>query len=62
VKIDKLKCTGCGGCIYECPVGVLSIVDMKCEAAEGCISCGRCVDLCHWQAITLDDTDEKKKE
>ena len=63
VKIDRLKCCGCGGCILICPVAVLSIVDMKCEAEEGCISCGKCVDRCLWQAITLvDDKTEDKKD
>ena len=46
VKIDRLKCTGCGACTYECPVGVLSIVDMKCHVTEGCISCGKCAQEC----------------
>jgi ferredoxin len=62
VKVDPLRCTGCGACIYECPVGVLYIDDMKCRVAEGCISCGKCIDICHWQAITPDDEPEKKKE
>jgi ferredoxin len=53
VKIDTLKCTGCGACTYECPVGVLVVEDMKCRVKEGCISCGKCVERCHWQAITL---------
>jgi electron transfer flavoprotein alpha subunit len=61
VKIDLLKCTGCGACIYVCPVGVLSIEDMKCRVKEGCIACGQCVDRCHWQAITLEDEPAEKK-
>ncbi len=61
VKIDTLKCTGCGGCIYVCPVGVLAIEDMKARVEEGCISCGECVDRCQWQAITLiNDKNDKK--
>jgi ferredoxin len=59
VKVDRLKCTGCGACTYECPVGVLSIVDMKCHVDEGCISCGICVDRCHWRAITFEDEPAK---
>jgi len=62
VKIDTLKCTGCGACTFICPVGVLSIEDMKCRVAEGCISCGDCINACSWQAITLiDDNHEKGK-
>ena len=55
VKVDLLKCTGCGACTLECPVGVLYVEDMKCRVMEGCISCGKCVDRCQWQAITLVD-------
>jgi electron transfer flavoprotein alpha subunit len=61
VKIDVLKCVGCGACIYLCPVGVLAIEDMKCRVKEGCISCGKCVDTCNWQAITLIKEPAKKK-
>lgn len=59
VKVDTLRCTGCGACTFECPVGVLSIVDMKCHVDEGCISCGKCVDLCHWRAITFEEEPAK---
>jgi ferredoxin len=59
VKIDTLKCTGCEACLYVCPAGVLYIDDMKCKVAEGCITCGICVDHCHWQAITLEDKPNK---
>jgi NAD-dependent dihydropyrimidine dehydrogenase PreA subunit len=62
VKVDTLKCTGCGACTFVCPVGVLAVVDMKCRVEEGCISCGQCVERCHWQAITLIDEPTKKKE
>jgi len=62
VKIDLLKCTGCGACTLVCPVGVLAVEDMKCRVREGCISCGKCVDSCHWQAITLQNKKARKKD
>lgn len=62
VKIDVLKCTGCGACTYVCPVGVLAVEDMKCRVEEGCISCGKCVDTCQWQAITLQNNKTEKKD
>ena len=55
VKIDTLKCIGCGACTYVCPVSVLEVVDMKCRANPGCISCGKCVPACTWEAITVID-------
>lgn len=62
VKIDTLRCTGCGACTYVCPVGVLAVEDMKCRVKEGCISCGECVDACSWQAITLQNKKARKKD
>lgn len=63
VKIDTLRCTGCEACVYVCPVGVLMVEDdMKCHVSEGCISCGLCVDRCHWRAITLEKEVKKRKK
>ena len=53
-KVDVSKCVGCGGCIYSCPVGVLEVIDTKCVVHDGCISCGACVEICNWKAITLE--------
>jgi electron transfer flavoprotein alpha subunit len=61
IKIDLLKCTGCGACVLVCPVGVLAVEDMKCHVAEGCTSCGLCLNTCSWQAITLEDKQTSKK-
>jgi ferredoxin len=61
IKIDPLKCTGCGTCNYLCPVGVLSVADMKCQVQEGCISCGNCVAICSFKAISIDDPIMKKR-
>ena len=60
VKVDLLRCTGCGACTFVCPVQVLEVIDMKCRIKEGCISCGKCVKECNWQAITLDKPAKKK--
>jgi ferredoxin len=62
VKVDLLKCTGCGACTLICPVAVLRVEDMKCRVSEGCIDCGKCVDICHWRAITLEKIPEKRKK
>jgi NAD-dependent dihydropyrimidine dehydrogenase PreA subunit len=62
VKIDKLKCTGCGACTLECPVSVLYIEDMKCQVAEGCIDCGACIERCQWRAITPEENPAEKKK
>lgn len=59
-QVDEHKCTGCGGCIYACPAGVLEIIDMKCHVHPGCISCGACEDICDWKAITVADRKKKK--
>ena len=44
-----------------CPAGVLEVVDMKCQAAEGCTSCGACVDVCTFKALSLEGDTETRK-
>jgi ferredoxin len=55
VKIDVLKCTGCGNCTYLCPTGALTIDELKCRVLDGCTGCGVCVEACSFQAIKLEN-------
>ncbi len=61
VKIDTLKCIGCGACTFVCPQGALEVIDMKCRVSDKCIDCGKCLTACTWEAITPDDKPAKKK-
>ncbi|MBF0225637.1 MAG: nitroreductase family protein [Desulfobacterales bacterium] len=49
-SIDKDKCNGDGLCVYECPLGIIQLVNSIPEPtpnAEGlCIKCGHCVAVC----------------
>ncbi len=53
ISIDKVKCTGCGICIEECPTGVLEITSGKSvlKDSQFCISCGHCAMVCPEIAI-----------
>jgi len=62
IKIDLQRCVGCGSCIPICPVGVLSLIDMKARVREGCTSCGACVDICTFRAIELEEQPAEKKD
>ena len=45
VKASR-KCTGCGACVKACPVGAISMDDLKESDYEKCIHCGRCITIC----------------
>ena len=52
-------CTHCGTCIYECPVGAISIDSGGAHIdIEKCRGCGICLDNCASEAITEVETEE----
>ncbi len=49
--ISKDNCTGCGACVFECPINAIELKrnHMNCKIAsvgDRCIDCGKCVKLC----------------
>ena len=50
-KVD-LGCVGCGRCIDECPLHIISMVDgFAVIDEESCAECGVCYDTCTLNAI-----------
>ena len=54
--VDQQKCTSCGTCVQECPVGaiVLDEQDLATIHDAECIRCGRCHDVCPVEAVRHD--------
>lgn len=53
LKVDTLKCTGCGTCAQVCPMKNIKMCDGKPVPEGKCTMCYRCISLCPNQAITL---------
>jgi ferredoxin len=53
-QADPERCTGCGTCIDQCPVGALSRSDDLPQVdADTCITCFCCQEICPEKALTL---------
>ncbi len=54
--IDREKCTDCGDCADECPLGVIEIIEEVITMADPdrCMECGQCVEACSEDAITME--------
>jgi len=51
-RIDSAKCTGCGACLYVCPLGAIDLMGDKAEINHGlCMECGMCLDVCAAGAV-----------
>lgn len=56
IKIDELKCTGCGDCVPNCHEGALQIIDGKVRLVSElmCDGLGACIGHCPEGAITIE--------
>ncbi len=52
-EIDPDKCNGCGDCIEQCPVGIVTLVNGKATIVrpQDCNYCTDCETLCPSGAI-----------
>ena len=57
IKIDEVKCTGCGLCIPNCPEGAIQIIDGKARLISDlfCDGLGACIGHCPEDAITVEE-------
>ena len=47
MKIEREKCSGCGGCINLCPVTAIYFKEDRAVIDEGiCTECGSCIPIC----------------
>jgi NAD-dependent dihydropyrimidine dehydrogenase PreA subunit len=52
--VDTQKCNGDQRCENLCPAGAVKVLAGKARVNEGrCVACGKCVDVCRENAITL---------
>lgn len=58
IKIDSVKCIGCGACVEDC---FLNEIELKNGVAapkmRSCMACGHCIAVCPSKAVTLDKHD-----
>jgi formate hydrogenlyase subunit 6/NADH:ubiquinone oxidoreductase subunit I len=55
-SIDAAKCTGCTLCARKCPTKAISGEVKAAHTIDQnlCIKCGNCVDVCRFNAVTVE--------
>ncbi len=51
LKLDKSKCTLCGECVANCPMGNITIADETVHHGDDCLLCYNCVRVCPTGAV-----------
>lgn len=58
IKIDEIRCNGCGLCITVCKDCSITLENKKAKIAAnplfGCLACGHCMMICPQGAITVE--------
>lgn len=59
IKIDELKCNGCGACAKACHEGAIGMIDGKAKLLreDYCDGLGDCLPACPTGAITFEERD-----
>jgi len=62
IKIDEVKCNGCGACIPNCPEGAIQIIDSKARLISDlfCDGLGACLGHCPLGAITIEEREAEE--
>lgn len=55
MKVDLDRCTGCGACVQDCPLGAIRLKKKKATVDNRCSLCGACVRLCPEEALSMGD-------
>ncbi len=61
-KIDENKCTTCGLCAQDCPVGIIEMTPTPCineEKESQCLKCQHCLAICPTAALSILGKDPK---
>ncbi len=51
IIFERDKCTGCGLCVKDCPLGVITLQDKKACLSAGCVECRTCLKVCPAGAV-----------
>lgn len=46
VKVDRARCSYCGGCVSLCPEDAIELAETRLTISEACTECGLCVPAC----------------
>ena len=65
VQWNRLKCTGCGVCVMDCPANALQLVTLDKSSKrfvldyhlERCTFCSQCVQSCRQGALSMSNSD-----
>ncbi|MBP7216724.1 MAG: 4Fe-4S binding protein, partial [Candidatus Omnitrophica bacterium] len=62
IKIDEIKCNGCGLCIPNCPEGAIQMIDGKARLISDlfCDGLGACLGHCPQGAITIEEREAEE--
>lgn len=52
--VDTQKCTSCGVCVRDCPLGAMHMKNHQPEANDECSRCGACIKFCPEGALELE--------